>query len=214
MIRAFALLTGQGFSGDLGTFSIDGGVETTLSSPSPLTTDLVSNYMILSSQVDNSDAPHQLVVTAAAAGSFYLDYILLQSPSAFVTSQPLTTTGGSPVSSLSGTSSTVSGSVSVRPQDQSRSGGANVGDIAGGVVGGVVALITLGVVAVLLLRRRWKYTKVTPVRPSALSHDRYATTALDSQRRDRAEPPRHEAAMREITPQAPSESGLHLILHM
>lgn len=214
MIRAFALLTGQGFSGDLGTFSIDGGVETTLSSPSPLTTDLVSNYMILSSQVDNSDAPHQLVVTAAAAGSFYLDYILLQSPSAFVTSQSLTTTGGSPVSSLSGTSSTVSGSVSVRPQDQSRSGGANVGDIAGGVVGGVVALITLGVVAVLLLRRRWKYTKVTPVRPSALSHDRYATAALDSQRQDRAEPPRHEAAMREITPQAPSESGLHLILHM
>lgn len=212
MIRAFALLTGQDLSGNLGTFSIDGGTETALSSPSPLTTDLVSNYMILSAQVDNSGAPHRLVITAAAAGSFYLDYILLQSSSAFVTSQLSTTPDGSPESS--GTSSAVSGSGSVTPQNQSKNGGANVGTIAGGVVGGVVALITLGVVAVLLLRRRWRYTKGTPVRPSTPSHDRYATTALDSQRQGRAEPPRQEATMREITPQAPSESGLHLILHM
>jgi hypothetical protein len=163
--------------GSLGTFSLDGESPSPFKVPNTSSSLPIYNFELLTA-VLASDGSHTLEITAGAAGSFYLDYILLETGSAFVTD--LVSSSGSGSESGSGNGSgegfnggngggtAGGGSGSGGDSDSSGGGGsgnsvgsgnrkigsANVGAITGGVVGGVVALATIGLVIFFWSRRR------------------------------------------------------------
>lgn len=105
------------------------------------------NFQLFNTTVDStSGVPHKLTITASGYDSFLLDYILLESSSAFISSlgienAPSATTGSE-----------------ATPSSDSRGGGkgVNVGAIAGGVVGGVILLALVGVGLLFWRRRTWE----------------------------------------------------------
>lgn len=103
------------------------------------------NFQLFNASVDStSGVPHRLTITASGYDSFLLDYIILESSSAFI-------------SSLDGenSSSTTTGSGTTQSSDSHGHGKSlNVGALAGGVVGGVIILAVIGIG--LFLRMRWR----------------------------------------------------------
>lgn len=97
---------------------------------------------------------HTLDITADAANAFYLDYVLLQTDSAFITSVGCVDGCGG-----GGSSSSFTAISAVSSQTQTVGGDANahrtsVGTIAGGAVGGIVALAAVSFAVFVLLRKK------------------------------------------------------------
>lgn len=137
MIQAYGMLTSvTGLS--LGTYTFD-NTSRSLNAPPIGYTNPTLNFMLLNVTIPQAQVGdyHTLEIQAGSAGAFYLDYLLLDSGSAFVRHD---------ISNPSlGSNSTADGS--------SRTKGTDVGAIAGGVVGGVVALAVIGLAIFLWLRR-------------------------------------------------------------
>lgn len=125
-------------SGSLGTYTINSQTATLSALPSsssgveyPLV-----DFDMLTASVDPS-AHNTLQITAGGSGAFYLDYLLLDADKAFISESVPNICNGS-----------------VRSSDgQGGRGGKHTGAIAGGVLGAVVALIVIGGVAWILVRR-------------------------------------------------------------
>jgi hypothetical protein len=71
-------------SGSLGTFTLDGASSSPLTVPDTGSDYPIYNFELLTA-VPASEGSHTLEITAGVASAFYLDYILLETGSAFVT---------------------------------------------------------------------------------------------------------------------------------
>lgn len=147
-IRAYALLTMKPTTSSLGSYSLD-GISALITLPTSSSYPMY-NYQLFTTTASSFES-HTLEITAAEAGVFYLDYILLETETAFVASSD----------ALSGSTSGESGTSTTTGVGHSGSEGTNVGAIAGGVVGGLSILVLIGV-AVFWYRRRkgWKHRGV------------------------------------------------------
>lgn len=147
-------------SGSLGTYTLDSSSSSQLITPPPGSSYPIYNFEILTATPSSADS-HTLEIKAEDANAFYLDYVLLQTGSAFVTNTETTGSGSSGSDSGSNSGSgggSSSGSDGGDNDGDNNSGGGsrgtNVSAIAGGVVGGVVALAAISLVIFFWLRRR------------------------------------------------------------
>lgn len=118
-------------SGALGSYTIDGLGNTSLSYPINGTYPFY-NYKLMDATILDPNTAHNLEVVASEGQAFYIDYIILRSPTAFVTSSRSLAAGSNGSSS-------------------------HKGAIAAGVVVGV--LLSVGAVLIFLFLRRRRQTR-------------------------------------------------------
>lgn len=148
------------------SYSIDGRAPSNVSIPSSTKSFPLYNWLFiqeLGSTGSDPDESHSLEITVFEANTFYLDYIVVSSPKAFVAqSLPIhssTTTSSS--SSSHGTAVwTPSSSV-----DQAKSSSSRVGKIVGPVVAAVAVLVGMVFVIIFLRRRRPRAALSNPTDP-------------------------------------------------
>lgn len=139
-IRAYGMILNS--VSTLGTYAID-GVTANMSVP---TTFPAYNYELFTANPTTGES-HTLEITAADANTFYLDYVLMKSDSAFISSPSLTGNGGN------------GGGNNHEKTDNSRHLG--VGAIVGISIGGLVFLSFLLASFFVLRRRRRSETENT-----------------------------------------------------
>lgn len=137
------------------SYSIDGRAPSNVSIPSSTKSFPLYNWLFIQesgSTGSDPDESHSLEITVFEANTFYLDYIVVSSPKAFV-AQSLPTHSSTTTSSISsshGTAvSTPSSSV-----DQAKSSSSRVGKIVGPVVAAVAVLVGMVFVVFFIRRRR------------------------------------------------------------
>lgn len=145
-IEAYAMADQSTSSGQLGTFSIDGQGSSPLQVP---TTYPAYLWQLMTETIPDPQNSHILTITASQENSFFLDYILLETNSAFVASGTLSSDPS--VGSASAITTIPSSQTATAPGAQSKH--ENVGGIVGGVVGGAVFVALVGFVMVFILRR-------------------------------------------------------------
>lgn len=152
----------------LGTFAFDGQPPSPLSLPSTTASYPVYNWELLDVSNLASEDPHTLEIKAAAANSFYLDYILLDAGSAFITAPSSLSSSTSAVSQPTSTGGGRGGATSSKHTD--------VGVIVGGVVGGIVALCAVGISVLVWLRRRRRLSRSNDsIGRGTVTEDRYCS---------------------------------------
>jgi hypothetical protein len=165
-------------SGSLGTYSLDGASSSPLIVPGAGTGYPIYNFELLTA-VPASEGPHTLEITASSASAFYLDYILLETRIAFVTEVLSSSGAGSGSRSGGGGNGTTGGDGGDGGITGGGGGGstrsANVGTIAGGVVGGVVVLVAIGLAIFFWMRRRQRRTYNTRGTLDLAAEDRYTS---------------------------------------
>lgn len=139
------------------SYSIDGRAPSNVSIPSSTTSFPLYNWLFIQESSTGSDPEesHLLEITVFEANTFYLDYILVSSPRAFVALDipaPSSTTTTSTPSAHGTAVSTPSSSV-----DQTESSSNRVAEIVGPVVAVVVVLV--GMALVFLFLRRGVFRK-------------------------------------------------------
>lgn len=119
-----------------------------------------------------SENSHTLEIRASAANSFFFDYILLGSDTAFIADTLPTFSTGSNGTSTSFADAPTSTSIDT----ESNHDGSRAGAIAGGVVGAIATLVVIGTAVCLILRvsRRRK--------PKNSISMAYADTNVDGER--------------------------------
>lgn len=137
------------------SYSIDGRAPSNVSIPSNTKSFPLYNWLFIQesgSTGSDPDESHSLEITVFEANTFYLDYIVVSSPKAFV-AQKLPTHSSTTTSSISsshGTAvSTPSSSI-----DQAKSSSSRVGKIVGPVVAAVAVLVGMAFIIVFLRRRK------------------------------------------------------------
>ncbi|EIM84160.1 uncharacterized protein STEHIDRAFT_159753 [Stereum hirsutum FP-91666 SS1] len=145
-IDAYGMLLQNTSSGQLGTYTIDDQTSSPLEVPSPASSYPIYLYQLLTATIEDPHAPHVLTITAFEGNAFFLDYILLQTGSAFVTSASLNSVPPAP-----NTTQEPDPVLTTLAAPRKKS---DAGAIAGGVVGGVLALCLVGLAVIFLLRRR------------------------------------------------------------
>lgn len=133
-------------SGQLGTYTIDDQTSSPLEVPSPASSYPLYLYQLLTATIEDPHAPHVLTITAFEGNAFFLDYILLQTGSAFVTSASLNSVPPAPNTTQEPDPVLTTLAAPRKKTD--------AGAIAGGVVGGFLALSLVGLAVIFLLRRR------------------------------------------------------------
>lgn len=137
------------------SYSIDGRAPSNVSIPSSTKSFPLYNWLFIQesgSTGSDPDESHSLEITVFEANTFYLDYIVVSSPKAFVAQNLPTHSSMTTSSSLSlcGTAvSTPSSSV-----EQVKSSSSHVGKIVGPVVAAFAVLVGMAFVGFFLRRRR------------------------------------------------------------
>lgn len=150
-IQAFGMLVNQP-SSSLGSYTIDGISSPLLAPPTSSDSYPMYNFKLLTDNMIPSSSgsePHTLVITAAEPTAFFLDYILLETGNAFVTSFDSDRSGSS-----GGGSGASPDTLSGGSGNSGGGGSTPIGAIVGGVVGGVVVLAAIGLAILFCLRRR------------------------------------------------------------
>ncbi|KAJ6535371.1 hypothetical protein DFH09DRAFT_1284006 [Mycena vulgaris] len=139
------------FPSAVASYSLDGGAWTDVQMPFNVTDyfNAVSNFEFIG-QTFNEVGTHSLVITPLIPGAFFLDYIIVQSPTA---SFPQKAAIVAPPSSTSSTSNAGPSSSSVGPSSKANRAGLQAGPIAG-IAAGCVCLAISFLAWFLLHRRR------------------------------------------------------------
>lgn len=139
------MLLGNTSTGSLGTSTIDGSTNSSLVIPTSGSYPFY-NYLLASASNLDPESPHTLEITASEGGAFYLDYIILQTTTAFVTI---------PNSNLAGTEPAT-------PTTSGKSSGGKTSTIHGGIIAAIVVVVVLAIViagGVSLLLWRWRRSR-------------------------------------------------------
>lgn len=148
------------------SYSIDGRAPSNVSIPASTTSFPLYNWLFIqesASTGSEADESHLLEITVFEANTFYLDYVLVSSPKAFVALDvPSSTTASFTTSTASHSTavSTPSGSASQREPS-----GSHVAKIVGPVVAAVVVLVGMAFTFVFLRRRRARAARSSTTNP-------------------------------------------------
>lgn len=138
-MEAYGMLLSNTSSGSLGTYTIDGQSNTTLMAPTSGSYPFYNNKLLRATLLV-PDTPHTLEIAAAEADAFYLDYIILQTPNAFVTS----TEASAANSGLDGVTGTSTVGVSATANATAHaSSEAKTSSLHGGTIAAIVLVILL-----------------------------------------------------------------------
>ncbi|KAJ6517814.1 hypothetical protein DFH09DRAFT_1373495 [Mycena vulgaris] len=144
------------FPSAVASYSLDGSAWTDVQMPVNGTDYFngVPNFKFIG-QTFNQVGTHSLVITPLIPGAFFLDYIIVQSPTAFF---PRKADIAAPPSSTSSTSNAGPSSSSVGPSSKANRAGLQAGPIAG-IAAGCVCL-TISFLAWFLLHRRRRQRRI------------------------------------------------------